>query len=86
MLIIAGSLRIIGDYYMFNELGFTAQESEKNNLTPHELTPYFYGSVVGISLIGPIYDFFFAGAPHLVLMFFALANILCEIFLLITHG
>jgi hypothetical protein len=68
ILIITGALRLLADYYMFNFLGFTAKEAKDKEMTAHDLTPFFFGSVFGVAIIGPIYDFIFAKSPFIVIM------------------
>ena len=77
-----GCLRLVADYLMFDFLGFSGKEAESGVLTAHTLTPYFYGSALGIVLIGPLYDFFFAGAPYTIVMIINIANMLALVIVL----
>jgi hypothetical protein len=65
LLIVAGACRQSADYLSFYALGYSHEGTSKM-YNPHDLTPYFYGSITGLLLMGPMYDLWFSGAPYLI--------------------
>ena len=59
LLIAAGACRQSADYLSFYALGYSHKGNEDHSLKPHDLTPYFYGSCLGLAVMGPLYDLFF---------------------------